>query len=63
MHKKLTGLGRGNIQILFQNTEENEIFVIRISGSFAMHLYWYLLREKGYLLWCCLKMLYSWFAV
>jgi hypothetical protein len=43
-HAILMGPGRGNVQILFQNMDMNEIFVDRFSGSFATHL---LVPTKG----------------
>jgi hypothetical protein len=58
-HEILTGPGRGNVQILFRNTDEIELYVDRISGSLASHLYWYLRWEKGYTIRCCQKMLSS----
>jgi hypothetical protein len=62
-HEILMGPGRGNVQILFRNTDEIELYVDRISGNLASHLYWYLRWEKGYTIRCCQKMLSSWFTV
>jgi hypothetical protein len=62
-HEILTGPDRGNVQLLFQNTNTNEIFVDRISGSFAAHLYRYLRKEKGYMIRCCQKMLSGWLVM
>jgi hypothetical protein len=61
-HEILTGPGRENVQILFCNRDETELYVDRIYGSLASHLYWYLHWEKGYTLQCCQKMLSSWFS-
>jgi hypothetical protein len=62
-HEILKGPGRRNVQILFCNKDETELYVDRIYGSLASHLYWYSCWEKGYTLWCCQKMLSSWFTV
>ena len=62
-HEILMGPSRGNVQILFRNTDKTELYVDRIYGSLVSHLYWYLCWEKGYTLRCCQKMLSSWFTV
>jgi hypothetical protein len=38
-HKILMGPSRGDVKILFRNTDMNEFFVDRIAASFASHLY------------------------
>jgi hypothetical protein len=39
-HEILTSPSRGNVQILFRNMDETELYLDRIYGSLASHLYW-----------------------
>jgi hypothetical protein len=57
----LTGLARGQLCLLYQNSEVNEQFVSYFAKCLCTHIYQHLRKEKHLTCWCCQAILGSWF--
>ena len=60
-HIVRAGPARGQLRILYQNTDVNENFVSTFPESLCTHVYQYLRKEKKYTRRCCTTILSSWF--
>jgi hypothetical protein len=60
-HIVRTGPARGQLRLLYQNTDVYENFVSTFSESLCTHVYQYLRKEKRYTRRCCTTILSSWF--
>jgi hypothetical protein len=59
-HKVLAGPARGQLRLLYQNSEVNEQFVYYIAKCLCTHIYQYLRKEKHFTHRCCQVILSSW---
>ncbi len=57
----LAGPARGQLHLLFQNSEVNEHFVSYFAECLCAHIYQYLRKEKHFTCRCCQEILSSWF--
>jgi hypothetical protein len=57
----LAGPARGQLRLLYQNSEVNEQFVSYFAKSPCAHIYQYLYKEKHFTRRCCQAILGSWF--
>ncbi len=60
-HMVLAGPGRGQLHLLYQNSEVNEQFVYYFAKCLCAHIYQYLHKEKHFTRRCCQAILGSWF--
>jgi hypothetical protein len=57
----LAGPARGQLHLLYQNSEVNEQFVLYFAKWLCAHIYQYLCKEKHFTCRCCQAILSSWF--
>jgi hypothetical protein len=57
----LMGPARGQLHLLYQNSEVNEQFVSYFAECLCAHIYQYLCREKHFTRRCCQAILSAWF--
>jgi hypothetical protein len=62
-HMVLAGPSRGQLHLLYQNSEVNEQFVSYFAKCLCAHIYQYLHKEKHFTRRCCQAILGSWFKV
>jgi hypothetical protein len=60
-HMVLAGPARGQLRLLYQNSEVNEQFVSYFAECLCAHMYQYLCKEKHFTCRCCQAILGSWF--
>jgi hypothetical protein len=60
-HMILAGPARGQLRLLYQNSDVNEQFVSYFAKCLCAHIYWYLRKEKHFTCRCCQAILGSWF--
>ncbi len=60
-HIVLAGPARGQLHLLYQNSEVNEQFVSDFAECLCAHIYQYLCKEKHFTCRCCQAILSSWF--
>jgi hypothetical protein len=60
-HMVLAGPTRGQLRLLYQNSEANEQFVSYFAKCLCAHIYQYLQKEKHFTRRCCQAILGSWF--
>ena len=60
-HMVLAGPARGQLHLLYQNSEVNEQFVSYFAKCLCAHIYQYLRREKHFTCRCCQAILSAWF--
>jgi hypothetical protein len=60
-HMVLAGPARGQLHLLYQNSEVNEQFVSYFAECLCAHMYQYLCKEKHFTRRCCQAILSSWF--
>ncbi len=60
-HMVLAGPARGQLHLLYQNSEVNENFVSYFAECLCAHIYQYLCKEKHFTRRCCQTILGSWF--
>jgi hypothetical protein len=60
-HVVLAGPTRGQLCLLYQNSEVNEQFVSYFAKCLCAHIYQYLRNEKHFTRRCCQAILGSWF--
>jgi hypothetical protein len=60
-HMVLAGLIRGQLRLLYQNSEVNEQFVSYFAKCLCTHIYQYIRKEKHFTCRCCQAILGSWF--
>jgi hypothetical protein len=60
-HMVLAGLARGQLHLLYQNSEVNEQFVSYFAECLCAHIYQYLCKEKHFTRRYCQVILGSWF--
>ncbi len=57
----LAGPARGQLHLLYQNSEVNEQFVSYFAECLCTDIYQYLCKEKHFTCRCCQAILGSWF--
>ncbi len=60
-HMVLADPARGQLRLLYQNSEVNEQFVSYFAECLCAHIYQYLCKEKHFTCRCCQAILGSWF--
>ncbi len=60
-HMVLAGPARGQLHLLYQNSEVNEQFVSFFDECLCAHIYQYLRKEKHFTRRCCQAIIGSWF--
>ncbi len=60
-HMVLAGPARGQLRLLYQNSEVHEQFVSYFAKCLCAHIYQYLHKEKHFTCKCCQAILGSWF--
>ncbi len=60
-HMVLTDPARGQLRLLYQNSEVKEQFVSYFAKCLCTHIYQYLRKEKHFTCRCCQAILVSWF--
>jgi hypothetical protein len=60
-HMVLVGPARGQLLLLYQNSEVNEHFVSYFAKCLCAHIYQYLRKEKHFACRCCQAILSAWF--
>ncbi len=60
-HMVLVGLARGQLHLVYKNSEVNEQFVSYFAECLCAHIYQYLRKEKHFICRCCQAILGSWF--
>ncbi len=60
-HMVLVGPARGQLHLLYQNSEVNEQFVSYFAKCLCTHMYQYLRKEEHFTRRCCQAILGSWF--
>jgi hypothetical protein len=60
-HTVLAGPARGQVRLLYQNSEVNEQFMSYFAKCLCAHIYQYLCKEKNFTCRCCQAILGSWF--
>jgi hypothetical protein len=60
-HMVLAGPARGQLHLLYQNSEINEQFVSYFAKCLCAHIHQYLCKEKHFTRSCCQAILGSWF--
>jgi hypothetical protein len=60
-HMVLAGTARGQLRLLYQNSEVNEQFVSYFAKCLCTHIYQYPHREKHFTCRCCQAILSAWF--
>jgi hypothetical protein len=60
-HMVLAGTARGQLHLLYQNSEVYEQFVSNFAECLCMHIYQYLRKEKHFSHRCCQTILTAWF--
>jgi hypothetical protein len=61
VHMVLAGPARGQLHLLYQNSEVNEQFMSYFAECLCAHIYQYLCREKHFTCRCCQAILSAWF--
>jgi hypothetical protein len=59
-HMVLAGPARGQLHLLYQNSEGNEQFVSYFAKCLCAHIYQYLYKERHFIRRCCQAILGSW---
>jgi hypothetical protein len=60
-HMVLAGPARGQLHLVYQNSEVNEQFVSYFAECLYSHIYQYLYKEKHFTRRCCQAIVGSWF--
>jgi hypothetical protein len=60
-HMVLAGPAKGQLRLLYQNSEVDEQFVSYFAECLCTHIYQYLRKEKHFTRRCCQAILGSWF--
>jgi hypothetical protein len=60
-HMVLAGPARGQLHLLYQNSEVNEQFVSYFAECLCAHIYQYFCKEKNFTRRCCQRIVGSWF--
>jgi hypothetical protein len=62
-HMVLAGPTRGQMRLLYQNSEISEQFMLYFAECLCTYIYQYLCKEKNFTRRCCQAILSSWFEV
>jgi hypothetical protein len=60
-HMVLAGPARGQLRLLYQNSDVNEQFMLYFAKCLCTHIYQYLRKEKHFTCRCCQAILSAWF--